>query len=282
MPVPRKRPAELPEPTARRHSDFARRVLVAVPAAVLAIVVADVGGIAWMTLMAVLGLICLAELYPLLANWRPVPVVGFVAVIGMTFAAHFGSLEDVVGVAVAALPLSFLAILARGQTKEATLAVASTTLGVMWIGFAFALAVLLRDGPHGNGVVIDVMLGTFLGDTAAYIGGRLFGRHKLVPTISPKKTVEGLGIGALVAVLAVVIAGFYQEAWMAHGTALLLGFAIAIFGPLGDLFESLIKRDAGAKDAGSIFGAHGGALDRLDAAIFTIVVTYYIWTNLPH
>jgi phosphatidate cytidylyltransferase len=67
-----------------------------------------------------------------------------------------------------------------------------------------------------------------------------------------------------------------------HGTALLLGVAIAVMGPIGDLFESLIKRDAGAKDAGNLFGAHGGALDRLDAVSFTVVAAYYIATSLVH
>ncbi len=71
-------------------------------------------------------------------------------------------------------------------------------------------------------------------------------------------------------------AGLYQD-WMTPGDALLLGAAIAILGPIGDLFESLVKRDAGTKDAGSLFGPHGGALDRLDAVIFTVVAGYYIW-----
>jgi phosphatidate cytidylyltransferase len=257
------------------------RVLVAVPAAILAIIFVDIGGIGWMLLMTLLACICLSELYPLLEDWRPVPAVGFAVVIGMCLAAHYGTLPDVLGAALAALPLTFLAIVGRGHLEAATLSVASTLLGVFWIGFAFSLAVLLRQAPHGNGILIDVMLGTFLGDTAAYIGGRLFGRHPLAPAISPKKTIEGLGCGALVAVLAIVIAGFYQDAWMSHGTALLLGIGVAGLGPVGDLFESMVKRDAGAKDAGRVFGAHGGALDRFDAVIFTVVVAYYIWTSVP-
>jgi phosphatidate cytidylyltransferase len=79
-----------------------------------------------------------------------------------------------------------------------------------------------------------------------------------------------------IAVLAVFLAGLY-EPWLTQGDALLLGVAVAVLGPLGDLFESLVKRDAGTKDTGSLFGAHGGALDRLDAVSFTIVAGYYIW-----
>jgi phosphatidate cytidylyltransferase len=160
-------------------------------------------------------------------------------------------------------------------------AIGGTLLGIYWIGFGFAHVELLRQLPHGNAVLIDVLVGTFVGDTAAYVGGRLFGRRLLAPKVSPGKTVEGLCCGMLGAVIAVFIAGLYQT-WLTQGDALLLGVAVALLGPLGDLFESLVKREAGAKDAGSLFGAHGGALDRLDAAMFTVVVGYYIWLAVQH
>jgi phosphatidate cytidylyltransferase len=268
-------------PPRRKRSDLGARVLVGVPLAILAIIFVDIGGVGWMALMAVMACACLNELYKMLSDWRPVPVIGFAIAIGMCFAARYGTLPDVVGVGLAAAPLVFLTILGRGQSADATMSVAATLLGVFWIAFAFAHAVLLRQVTHGNGILIDVMLGTFLGDTAAYLGGRMFGRHPLAPTVSPNKTIEGLGCGVLMSVLAVVVAGLYQEAWLPHGTALLLGIAVAVLGPIGDLFESLIKRDAGAKDAGTMFGAHGGALDRLDAVMFTVVVGYYIWTSVP-
>jgi phosphatidate cytidylyltransferase len=137
----------------------------------------------------------------------------------------------------------------------------------------------LRDLPHGNGIVIDVLVGTFVGDTGAYLGGRAFGRRPLAPRISPNKTVEGLAIGFLVAIVGVWFAGLYQD-WLSGVHALLLGLAVAVVAPLGDLFESLIKRDAGTKDTGRVFGAHGGALDRLDAVLFTAVAGYYVWDAL--
>ena len=124
--------------------------------------------------------------------------------------------------------------------------------------------------------MLDVLVGTFLGDTGAYLGGRLFGRRPLAPSISPNKTVEGLLIGMLVAVAAVWLAGRYQP-WLPGTHALVLGLAVAVLAPLGDLFESFVKREAGAKDAGRLFGAHGGALDRLDAVLFAAVVGYYVW-----
>jgi phosphatidate cytidylyltransferase len=159
--------------------------------------------------------------------------------------------------------------------------VAGTLLGIWWIGLGFAHAELLRSVPHGGSIIIDVMLGTFLGDAGAYLGGRLFGRRALAPEISPNKTVEGLGCGMFVAILAVFIAGQYQP-WMTKGDALLLGVAVAVLAPIGDLFESMVKRDAGVKDSGTIFGPHGGALDRLDAIIFTIVAGYYVWVAVIH
>ena len=99
-----------------------------------------------------------------------------------------------------------------------------TLLGVYWIGFALAHAVLLRELPHGDGIVVDVLVGTFLGDTGAYLGGRAFGRRPLAPWISPNKTVEGLAIGMVTALAATWFAGLYQD-WLSGPDALLLGLA---------------------------------------------------------
>jgi phosphatidate cytidylyltransferase len=251
-------------------------VLVAIPAAVLAIVFIDLGGLPFALLMIAAGCACMAELYRLLDRWKPVPLIGFAALTTMVLVAYYGQLKDVLEVALAAVPILFLAVASRAKRSGATVAIAGTLLGIYWIGFAFAHAVLLRELPHGKGIVLDVAIATFLGDTAAYFGGRLFGRRPLAPSISPSKTVEGLFSGALIAILAVFLASQFQS-YLTHGDALLLGVAVAVLGPIGDLFESLVKRDAGAKDAGTLFGAHGGALDRLDGVMFTIVAGYYIW-----
>ncbi len=202
--APRRQPAATAKP--RSRSDLLARTVVAVPAAILAVIFVDIGGVGWMLLMAVMACVCLSELYTMLPDWRPVPIVGFAVAAGMCVAARYGTLGAVVGIALLSGPLVFLAVLARGQSAGATLSIAATLLGVMWIGFAFAYAVLLRETPHGGAILIDVMVGTFLGDTAAYLGGRMFGRHPLAPSVSPKKTVEGLACGALVAIVAVVVA----------------------------------------------------------------------------
>jgi len=226
--------------------------------------------------MIAAGAVCMYELYGLLARWRPAAAVGFASLAVMVIVARYGTVRGVMEVAVATLPVAFLVVVARGQPRATTVSVAGTLLGVWWIGIAFAHAELLRRVPHGNGIILDVLLGTFLADTAAYFGGRLFGRRPLAPAISPNKTVEGLFVGMFIAILTVFVAGLYQT-WLTQGDAILLGITVAVLGPIGDLFESVVKRDAGAKDSGSLFGAHGGALDRLDAVIFTIVAGYYVW-----
>jgi phosphatidate cytidylyltransferase len=177
-------------------------------------------------------------------------------------------------VTVAAVPVLFALTLTQRRPTVGGMAV--TLLGIYWIGLALAHAVLLRGLPHGQGIVIDVLVGTFLGDTGAYLGGQLFGRRPLAPSISPNKTLEGLAIGMACTVLGVWLAGRYQD-WLPNSHALVLGVGVALVAPVGDLFESFVKREAGAKDSGGLFGAHGGALDRLDAVLFAAVVGYYIW-----
>ena len=276
--------ARRPPPGRRKErgqrSDLLARTLIAIPAAIVVIIFIDVGGLAFALFMIAVGWACLQELYRLLARWRPVAIVGFASVAAMVLAGRYGTQRTVLEVVVATLPVLFLVVVARGQ-GHASVSIAGTLLGVYWIGLAVTHGELLRQLPHGNGVFIDVLAGTFIGDTGAYVGGRLFGRRPLAPTISPNKTVEGLICGMLAAIVTLFLAGLFQ-AWLTQGDALLLGLAVAILGPLGDLFESLVKRDAGTKDTGSIFGPHGGVLDRADAALFTVVAGYYVWFAVIH
>jgi phosphatidate cytidylyltransferase len=213
------------------------------------------------------------------ARASPVRLAGFVALGGLLAAAQYGSQYQVMLAAACALPLLFG--LTQLQRRPRVGGMAITLLGIYWIGLALAHAILLRRLPHGGGVVIDVLVGTFLGDTGAYLGGRLFGRRALAPTISPGKTVEGLLIGMVCAVVGVWLAGRYQD-WMPASHSLVLGLGVALVAPIGDLFESFMKREARAKDSGGLFGAHGGALDRLDAVLFTAVAGYYIWAAYVH
>jgi phosphatidate cytidylyltransferase len=221
-----------------------------------------------------LGAVCLHELFAMYARAHPVRLAGFVGLVGLLAAALYGGPPQVLLAAVAIWPVLFGLTLA--QRRPSLGGMALTLLGTYWVGLALAHAILLRGLPHGEGIVLDVLVGTFLGDTGAYIGGRLFGSRPLAPSISPNKTVEGLLIGMVTAVAAVWFASRYQD-WLPGAHALVLGAGVALAGPAGDLFESFVKREAGTKDAGRLFGAHGGALDRLDAVLFTAVVGYYIW-----
>jgi phosphatidate cytidylyltransferase len=262
-----------------RSSDLGARVLAAIPAIFFAVFIVIEGGLIFALGIAALGIVCLAEFYGLVARAHPVRLAGFVTMIALVLAAEYGSQFQVLLVAVAGVPFLFGLVLVGPRRRGATAAMAATVLGIYWIGLAIAHAVLLRRLPHGDAIIVDVLVGTFLGDTGAYIGGRMFGRRPLAPEISPNKTVEGLLIGMVVAIAAVWFAGLYQD-WFSGTDALILGLGVALAAPLGDLFESLIKRDMEAKDTGRLFGPHGGALDRLDAALFTIPVGYYIWVAL--
>jgi phosphatidate cytidylyltransferase len=258
--------------------DLGRRVLVAIPAIAYAIAIIVAGGWIFAAGILVLGFVCLHELFRMYEVVRPVKLAGFLALTGLAVAAVEGGERQVLLVTVASLPLIFLLGLVMPRRDAATLTegMAITLLGTFWVGMAVAHAVLLRELDHGDGIVVDVLVGTFLGDTAAYLGGRAFGTRPLAPRISPNKTVEGLAFGILGATVAVWCAGLYQD-WLGGWDALLLGAVVGVVAPVGDLFKARIKRDAGSKDAGTLFGAHGGALDRLDAAFFTLVAGYYVW-----
>lgn len=257
-----------------RRSDLGARVIVALPAIAVALFLVIEGGLVFTLGLFVLGCVCMHELYAMYERARPVRLAGFLALGGLLAAARYGDQVQILLAAVAALPLVFALTLRQREPSVGGMAL--TLMGIYWIGFALAYAVLLRGLPHGMGIVIDVLVGVFLGDTGAYLGGHMFGRRPLARRISPGKTVEGLLIGMAFAVLGVWIAGRYQD-WLSGTHALVLGLGVAVAAPAGDLFESFVKREAGTKDSGRLFGAHGGALDRLDGVLFAAVVGYLIW-----
>lgn len=257
--------------------DLIARIKVAVPAALVAIILVTVGGGVFAAGMFVLGTIMLNEFFLMYKHAHPTKLGGMLGLLGLIVAGQLGDQGDVLMALMISFPVVFILILT--QPKGGAPGISITMLAIAWIGVALAHAVMLRRLPHGEAILIDILVGTFLGDTGAYLGGRSFGRTKLAPRVSPNKTLEGLLCGMFVAVIAVWSAGLYQD-WMSGIDALLLGGAVALLAPLGDLFESYLKRDAGTKDTGTLFGAHGGALDRLDAVMFTVVAGFYIWLAL--
>jgi phosphatidate cytidylyltransferase len=272
-PPPRRRPAR------RRRaqgSDLGARLVAALPAIAFAIFIVAEGGIVFTLGLVAVGMVAMAELYRMMHQARPVALAGYLALIALLLAAQYGDQFQLLLMLVASLAVTFLLALARPRRENVSWGIAATMLGIVWIGVALAHAVLLRGLDHGGALVVDVLIGTFVGDTCAYFGGRAWGQRPLAPRISPNKTVEGLLAGIIGGTLA--FWGFevaYQQ-FMRGSHALVLGFAVALAAPLGDLFESLIKRDLEVKDTGRVFGAHGGALDRLDAVFFTAVTAYYV------
>lgn len=268
-------------PPARRggpRSDLPARVLAALPLVVLAIALVALGGWVFAVGVFVLGVIALRELFTMYERARPVVFGGLLGLAGLVLAARVGEASSVLLAFVAALPVVFLAGLAQPR-RAGVPGIAVALFGLAWVGLAVAHAVLLRDSEHGGGIVVLVLVATFLGDTGAYFGGRAFGRRPLAPTISPHKSVEGLLFGIVAGTLGGWFTGLYQD-WLSGTDALILGASVAAIAPLGDLFESFVKRQAGTKDSGTLFGAHGGVLDRLDAALFAIVTGYYVWQAL--
>ncbi|HET9185629.1 MAG TPA: phosphatidate cytidylyltransferase [Solirubrobacterales bacterium] len=272
------------EPRRRRgpRGETGKRVLVALPWIVFAIAITVAGGIVFALAMIAIGVICLREYVTMAARYRPLAVPAYIAAAALVLAAHFGTAFNVLLILAASFPLIFAFDVGARHREGATVSMAVTLLGVVWVGIPLAHAVLLRDLPdHGAALLIDVLVGTFVSDTAAYATGRMFGSHRIAPSISPNKTVEGLVGGFLIGTMGFWFAGLYQD-WLSGADALLIGAAVAAAAPLGDLFESMLKRDLGTKDTGTIFGPHGGILDRLDAVLFTVVVGYYLASALVY
>jgi phosphatidate cytidylyltransferase len=248
----------------------------ALPWIVVVIAAISVGGVLFAAAMAVFACVGMAELFRMGRGARAFEPVAFAVAAALVIAAYYGGQFQMMIVLMAAFPVMFAASGLRDERDGVTTSIALTMLGIAWIALPFAHAVLLRQLPvHGDALLLDVLIGTFLTDTFAYFGGRMFGSHRLAPRISPNKTIEGLAIGILGGTFAFWFAGLYQD-WLSGADALVMGLCVALLAPVGDLFQSMVKRDLGVKDTGRLFGPHGGVLDRLDAVLFTIVAGYYL------
>lgn len=167
---------------------------------------------------------------------------------------------------------------------------AYTALGVLYIGMTFSYLILLRSvneltylqtylGSLSLGAVYLWLpfIGTWASDTFAYFVGSKFGRHKLCPTISPGKTVEGALGGLVGSIMGVLIVSYLFKINLIHG--IMVGVLVGVAAPLGDLTESAMKRFTGVKDSGSLLPGHGGVLDRFDSIMFAVPVVYYYIYN---
>jgi phosphatidate cytidylyltransferase len=187
----------------------------------------------------------------------------------------------------AAILLPLLWLLTYSRKNESFAAWAWMLAGVAYLGLLLGYFVALRDVVDGRNWVYLAFLGTFASDTAAFFTGRALGRHKLAPQISPSKTWEGsigglLGAALISLVFVPVSFGAVSNPLHIPGTGLFTllaaGILVAVFGQLGDLVESLFKRNVHAKESGWLLPGHGGALDRVDSVAFAgVVVYYFVW-----
>jgi phosphatidate cytidylyltransferase len=222
------------------------------------------------------GLIAQHELYRVARPLRPLVLAGYAGTLLALLGAQLGGIPWMTAGFLATIPLAFVLKGVSETRQSLTVAMGITVLGVAWIGLGLGHALLLRDIPeHGRLAIFTVLLAVFASDTAAYFTGLLIGRHKLAPVISPGKTWEGLIGGTIVAVLVPFFALYHQH-FLTIGEAAALGVVIAIVAPLGDLFESALKRDMNVKDTGRLLAGHGGMLDRIDALLFAVVASYYL------
>jgi phosphatidate cytidylyltransferase len=150
-----------------------------------------------------------------------------------------------------------------------------TLFGILYISWFFSFIIKIKYLPHGAGLAAFLIAVTKGGDMGAYVIGSIFGKHALIPRISPKKSVEGLIGGLLISMGIAVCAAPFLSHYIKFYHFLILGLMLGVLGQLGDLAESLIKRDCGVKDASMAFPGLGGALDVLDSLLFATPVFYF-------
>jgi phosphatidate cytidylyltransferase len=258
-----------------RVSAFWSRILVGIAGVPVVLGVVYLGGWWVFALALVAAVLGLHEFWLLTRRLRPLAPAGYLGASLALVAAELGSIEWMVGGVMTTLAAAFLLKGISEARQAATASISATVLGAVWIGLGLGFLILIRELPeHGRLACFTVLLAVWAGDTLAYFGGRLLGRHKMAPATSPGKTWEGFFFG-VVATMFVTFVAIYQQDFLTIGESLVLGLVIAVAAPLGDLFESLLKRDMDAKDSGRLLGGHGGMLDRLDALLFAAPAAYF-------
>ncbi|MGH3039080.1 MAG: phosphatidate cytidylyltransferase [Gaiellaceae bacterium] len=257
-------------------SPFLTRVAVVAAGLPLVLFAAYYGGWAMLALLAPATLLALHELYRMARALRPLVLAGYAGALTAVLAAFFGGPTWMLGGFLLTLLLAFLFAAISETRQSTTVAVATTVLGAAWIGLGLASLVLLRElEPDGRLVLITLLLTVFAADTFAYLGGRLAGRHKMAPGISPGKTWEGFLIGAIAGVVTTWLALNDEPIAIDGWEAFVLGGVIVLAAVAGDLFESMVKRDLGVKDSSRVLLGHGGVLDRVDSMVFAGPAAYF-------
>lgn len=177
-------------------------------------------------------------------------------------------------IAMTALFVFTLQFLRKDNTPDHLVSMAVTLFSMFYISWFFSFFVKLRLLDNGANLVAFLILVVKGADVGAYVGGSRFGKHELIPRISPKKTKEGLASGLVLSVLLAVTVGRYLTGF-SFTHVFVLGLVLAVLGQVGDLAESLIKRDCSVKDSGPYLGEIGGVLDLIDSLLFTVPVFYF-------
>jgi CDP-diglyceride synthetase len=208
-------------------------------------------------------------------GYRPAGLVALLGSVGLVLGAYHGGESAFAGVAALVVPVTLLWYLAGVSKARPAAGVASTFLVFGYVGIMGGFAGLILAQQDGIGLLLGVVLCCVGYDIGGYLAGSRFGRRHIAPSISPNKTAEGLLAGmAASVVIGFILVGSINP-W-GRFDALALGVVVAVLAPLGDLCESLLKRDLGVKDLGGLLPGHGGVLDRFDAMLFALPAVYYL------
>jgi phosphatidate cytidylyltransferase len=258
---------------------------IAVVAAGLPIVLgsAYLGGWFLLALAAAGGLVALHEFYRLARPLRPLVLAGYGGAIAGLLGAEVDGAAWMLGGYLLTFVLAFVFAAVSETRQSTTVAIAATILGAGWIGLGLGHLILIRGfDPNGRLAAITVLLIVFVSDSVAFLAGRIAGRHRMTPVVSPGKTWEGFAAGAVAGVFTSFLALYKEELFDETWRSLVLGAVVVAAATLGDLFESLVKRDLGTKDTGRILLGHGGVLDRIDSLLFAAPAAYFTLLALGH
>jgi phosphatidate cytidylyltransferase len=268
-------------------ADLTTRVIVGLVAAGVVLGAAVIGPKALVFIVAVAVTMAAAELFQGLRTrgYQPATLLGLAATAAVVGAAYWQGERALPLVTAILLVFSFLWYLTGVVKGRPTMNVAVSVMAYLYVGFLGSYAALIfhiRSLPHGilkpehcTGILLGAVLATVAHDVGSYFVGRYAGKTPLAPTISPHKTFEGLAGGTFVTMAACLLLIRSVAPWNAS-RAFALAIVVSIFAPLGDLCESMIKRDLNVKDMGKTLPGHGGVLDRIDALLFVIPATYYL------
>ena len=232
----------------------------------------------WFTiLIAICGLLAAYEFYKLVAASTAAPLTYFGLVWTLLFilSPHFGYDTAIPPLLTSAVILPLIWLLLRPQKETAFTDWAWTTAGILYVGWLLSFLIALRGLDKYGDWVFFALFTNIGSDIGAFFIGKAWGRHHLAPHISPNKTWEGAIAGAFGAINVGLVLATLLNLPLNYGQVILLSVLVSIFGQLGDLVESLFKRNTGVKESGKLLPGHGGLLDRIDSVVFSGAVVYY-------